>query len=73
MQFGGFGVLRSGGYFVLLHAFIGGCQIGSEAAQIEIKFYFLDLCFSSDSGFKEFSGSACRVLFILSFHALFCL
>ena len=39
----GFGVLRSGGYFVLFHAFIGGCRIGPDAAWIEIKRLFFGL------------------------------
>ena len=41
----GFGVLRSGGYFVLVHAFIGGCRIGLDAAWIEIKSMFFELVF----------------------------
>ena len=39
----GFGVLRSGGYFVLFHAFIGGFRIGLDAAWIEIKSSFSGL------------------------------
>ena len=41
----GFGVLRNGGYFIILQAFIGGCRIGPNAAWIEIKVYFSNLCF----------------------------
>ena len=41
----GFSVLRSGGYFVLFHAFIRGCRIGPNAAWIEIKILFFGLVF----------------------------
>ena len=41
----GFGVLRSGGYFVFFHAFIGGFRIGPNAAWIEIKSLFFGLVF----------------------------
>ena len=45
MQFRGFGVLRSGGYFVLFHASIRGCPIGPDAAGIEIQSLFSGLFF----------------------------
>ena len=41
----GFGVLRSGGYFVLFHSFIGGCRIGLDAVWIEIKSLFFGFVF----------------------------
>ena len=41
----GFGVLRTGGYFVIFHAFIEGYRIGPDVAWIEIKNMFFRLVF----------------------------
>ena len=40
----GFGVLKSGGYFVLVHAFIGGFQFSSYVAWIGRKNLFYRAC-----------------------------
>ena len=46
---------RIGGYFVMIHAFIGGFRIGPDAAWIEIGSLFYQACdFSLDSGFSGF-------------------
>ena len=44
-----------GGYFVMIHAFIGEFRIGLDAAWIEIESLFYWACdFSLDSGFSGF-------------------
>ena len=46
---------RIGGYFVMIHAFIGGFRIGPYVACIEIGSLFYRACdFSLDNGFSGF-------------------
>ena len=50
----GFGVLKSGGFFVLVHAFIGGFRFSSDVAWIGRKnlFYWACVLFF-EQGFKH--------------------
>ena len=40
----GFGVLRIGGYIVMVHAFIGGFRVSPDAAWIEMKSLLYRAC-----------------------------
>ena len=40
----GFGVLRIGGYIVMVHAFIGGFRVSLDVAWIEMKWLFYRAC-----------------------------
>ena len=64
-----FGVLRSGGYIVLVHVFIRGFRVSSDVAWIEIKSLFYQDCdFSWTAGLEDFqtqlAGSSLPYLFM---------
>ena len=62
----GFGVLRIGGYIVMVHAFIRGFQVSPNATWIKMKSLFYRDCHFSFR--HELAGFLCLVIF--SFHAL---
>ena len=65
---------RIGGYFVMIHAFIGGFCIGPYVAWIEIGILFYRACdFSLDNGFSGFQDTNSHDLFVLSFHFFSCI
>ena len=65
-----FGFLRSGGYIVLVHAFIGGVRISSDAAWIKMKSMFYQDCdFSWTAGLEYFQTQLAS--FSLHYHVFF--
>ena len=59
-----------GGYFVIFHAFIGGCRIGPDAVEIEIKrMFFRDCDFSWTTGLEDFQTQLPG--FSLHYHVFF--
>ena len=66
----GFGVLRIGGYIIMVHAFIGGFLVSPDVAWIKMK----NLCYQGcHFGYRQGFKHNCRIFFLpcrVSFHAL---
>ena len=66
----GFGFLRNVGYIVLVHVFIGGFQISSDAAWIKMKsMFYRDCDFSWTTGLEDFQTQLAG--FSLHYHVFF--